>query len=251
MGAGRAAGRMGQEERQQPDGLVAQFLAQQAVAGRSLVALAEKQVERGEHTVEPGRQILAFGNLETDAGLVDALLGAGELLLDRGLAAEKGAGNLRRAEAAQHLQGEDHLGVGRDRRVTADKHQAQRVVADFMGGLPRDRGNRHRLFMVGDDGRFLGGGHALAAQVVLGEIHGHLRDPGGGIGRHATHGPGAQRAEHGLLRHVLRQGQVVHPEQTDQGAVQSAGLVPEEVLDQLGGLGRSRGLDGHLVGRCF
>jgi len=227
---------VGEEHRHQADGLGAEFLAQQAVAGGGLVALVEQQVERGEHTVEPGREVLALGNLEGDAGLVDALLGARQLFLDGRLAAEEGAGDLGGAETADHLQREDDLRVRRDGGMATDEQQAQRVVADRVGGLPRDGRARDGLLVVGDDGRFLAGGHALATEVVLGEIHGHLRDPRGGIGRHAAHGPGAQRAQHGLLDHILGERQVVDAEQAEQGAVQAAGLVPEEVLDQLGGL---------------
>ena len=117
---------------------MAELLPQQAITGGGLVAFVEEQVQRSEDAVEPRGQVLALGDFKRDAGGLDALLGPGELLLDSGVAAEKRAGNLGGAEAAQDLQREDDLGLGRDRRVAAYEHEPQAVIAairTFLGTL--------------------------------------------------------------------------------------------------------------------
>ena len=75
---------------------------------------------------------MAFGKFEADIGLADALLRAGELFVDRGLAAEKRPRDFPGAKAAEHFEREHDLRVRRKGRVAADKHQSQRVVADLL-----------------------------------------------------------------------------------------------------------------------
>jgi hypothetical protein len=43
-----------------------------------------------------------------------------------------------------------------------------------------------------------------------------------------------QRAEESFLGHILREREIVHAEQPDQSAVQSSGLVTEEMFHQFG-----------------
>jgi hypothetical protein len=70
---------------------------EQALAVGGLVPFFEHQVERAQHAIEPEREVLAFGQVEPDAGIGDALLGPGELLFQRGLAAEERPGDFRGA----------------------------------------------------------------------------------------------------------------------------------------------------------
>lgn len=49
------------EERGEADGLVAEFLAQEAVAGGGLVALVEEEIGRGKDAVEARREVRALG----------------------------------------------------------------------------------------------------------------------------------------------------------------------------------------------
>jgi hypothetical protein len=239
------AGGVGDEERAEADGFVAELLAEEAFAGGGFVALVEKEVERGEDAVEAIGEIGAFGEFEGDIRFADTVLGARELFFDGGFVSEEGARDFAGAEAAEHLEREDDLGVGGNVGVAADEHEPKRVVADDVIALAVGRRVGDELFEVRDDGRFLVGGHAAVAEGVAGEVDGDARDPGGRIGGEAADGPGAEGAQEGFLRDVLDEREVLRAEEPHQRAVEAAGFVAEEVLDQVGGL---RGV-GHEVAR--
>ena len=231
------AGGMGDEQRCQPDGLAAQFLAQQARADGRLVTFVEEQVQRREDAVEPVGPGRALGEIETDIGIADTLFRARELFFDRGFAAHERVRDLGGAEAAQDLQREDDLGLGRDRRVAAYEHEPQAVIADFefvVRRFGRDRRFGGGLFEVSDDGGLFGEGQPLVAHRVFCEIHRDPRDPGRGIRGEPADGPGAQRAHHCLLRHVFDQGEILRPEQARERTVQASGFVAKKMIDQLG-----------------
>src|SRR6185503_2051300 len=121
--------------------------------------------------IESRREIFALGNVEPDAGFLNALTSASKLFLNRGLATEKGARDLAGAEAAEHLEREHDLRVGRDRRVTTDEHESERVVANLVLAFAREIGVGKGLVEIGNDRFLLGSGHALMAERVLGQVH--------------------------------------------------------------------------------
>jgi hypothetical protein len=135
---------------------------------------------------------------------------------------------VRCAEAAEDLQREHYLGVRRDAGMAAAEHQAQCVIVDLV--VPRLRA---QLLKVRDDVRLLAAGHPAMPHGVAGEVDRHARDPGRGIGGDAAHRPCVQRPQQCFLCHILGEREVLHSEEADERAVQAAGLVPEEMLDQL------------------
>jgi hypothetical protein len=244
MAARRVAGRMNNQEGDKPNRFPAQFLAQKRIAGRGLVAFVKQKIERGENAIEPRGEVLALGNLKTDRFFLQTLPGAGELFLNRRLAAEKGACDFTGAESAKDLKRKHDLRIGRNRWMTANEHEPERVVPNLVL-LAFANGRRgQRLVEVGNDGGFFRGRHSLMAERIFGQIHRYARDPGGGIRGHPSHRPSAQGAKQRLLRHVFDQGEIVHAEQSDERTVQATGLVAEEMFHQLhdgrGRLGRLR-----------
>ena len=99
------------------------------------VALGEDQVDRGEHHAEPVGQLR--GRRDPVRGVVVAQLALrpNDPLGDGRLRHEERAGDLGGVEATQQSQGERHLGVGRQRGMAAQEHQAQLVVGDHVGEL--------------------------------------------------------------------------------------------------------------------
>lgn len=230
------AGGMGDEERAEPDGFVAELFAEEAFAGGGLVALVEEKVERGEDAIEAIGEVGALGEFEGDIRFADTILGARELFFDGGFVGEEGAGDFAGAETAEHLEREDNLGVRGNVGVTADEHEPQGVVANDVVGLSVGRRIGGELLEVGDDGRFLVGGHAAVAKGVASEIDGDTSDPRGRIGGKTADGPRAERTEEGFLGDVLDEREILRAEKPHQRAVKAAGFVTEEVLDQVGSL---------------
>ena len=101
VGARCVAGGVRDEECGEADGFGAAILAEEAFAGGGLIAFVEEEIERGEHAIEARCEVFALGQGEGEAGVLDALLGARELLLDGGFAAEKRARDLAGAETAE------------------------------------------------------------------------------------------------------------------------------------------------------
>lgn len=127
--------------------------------------------------------------------------------------------------------------------MTADEQQPQRVVANLHLGFGCPVRSGSHLLVMGDDRGLLRGRHLAVAERVLGEVERDAHDPRRRVGWDPAHRPGANRPQHRFLRDVLGQRQIVHAEQADQGAVQPAQFVPEEMLDQLAG---PRGLRGRV-----
>ena len=119
----------------EPDGLRRQVGAHEPIAGGGGVALGEDQVDRGEDDTEPIGQL--GGRRDPVGGVVVAQLALrpDDPLGDGRLRHDERAGDLGGVEAAQQSQGERHLGVGRQRRMAAQEHQAQLVVGDHVREL--------------------------------------------------------------------------------------------------------------------
>jgi hypothetical protein len=76
-------------------------------------------------------------------------------------------------------------------------------------------------------------------RTVDGDVMGYAEEPGSGVFGHAVVGPGLERAQHSLLHGFFRQVQMGRAEQPREMRDHSARLVPEEVLQQHSGIGRS------------
>ena len=150
VGAGVQAGGVEQHEREQgvgarllcsgmlcdqgdePDGFLAKFLAHEALAHGGFVAFVEKQVERVQHAIEPGRKLGGIRHGKRQREFADALPGAHQALGDRCFAGEKGGGDFRGAEPAQRAQRERDLRFGGEFGMKADEHHPQRVVSESL-----------------------------------------------------------------------------------------------------------------------
>ncbi len=117
--------------------------------------------------------------------------------------------------------------------MAADEHEPQGVVADLVVAFSDAARRGDHLFDMRDDVGLFRYRHSLVAERVTREIHRHACDSRRRIRWHTAHRPGAQRAQHRFLRHVLREREIVHAQHADQGAVQPACLMPEEMLNQL------------------
>lgn len=122
------AGGMPGEQGGELDGLAAEFVADEGFAAGRLVALIEEEVEREEHGIEARGEVVAGGDGEGDALLLDLLACAGDALGHGGLAGEKGGGDFGGAESAQGFQSEGDLGILREHGVAAGEHEAQAVI---------------------------------------------------------------------------------------------------------------------------
>ena len=113
----------------QADGLGAQLLADQGVAGAGRVALVEDQVDDGQHGPEPVREVGLVRDPVGDPGVADLALGPDQPLGHGRLGHQEGAGDLGGGEPAQQPQGQRHLGPGAEGGVAAGEDQPQPVVA--------------------------------------------------------------------------------------------------------------------------
>jgi hypothetical protein len=128
--------------------------------------------------------------------------------------------------------------------VAAHEHKAQRIVADLVLAISGCRRPGRVLFQEGSNGALFRQRHALMAQGVARQVHGHAGDPRGRVLRHTADGPGAHGLQQRALRHILRQRQIPRTYQADERAVQPPCFMTEEVLDHL----RSAGGDGRCLG---
>jgi hypothetical protein len=87
----------------QADRLRAELWAKQLVASGCRVALAEDEVEHGEHDSEPLGQPVVGRDLEGDPGVPDLALGAHQALRHRRLGDQERASDLRRGQPAHRL----------------------------------------------------------------------------------------------------------------------------------------------------
>ena len=111
--------------------------------------------------------------------------------------------NVRSASAVWDVSGEFGM--------KTDEHHPQRVVGEsFVRHVIRWRGQPPRVF--GGDAVLFFVPALLALQGIEREIFCHLRQPRGGIVRHAAIRPRLQRAQQRLLHHVLGQLQPVRAE---------------------------------------
>ncbi len=216
-----------------PDRLGGQVGADLDVRRRRQVPLVEHEVERREHTGQPGRQLVVGRHPIGDVGRLDLLLRPGEPLAHGRLVDEEGASDLGHREAAEQPERERHLGVTGQRRVAAGEDEPEPVVGDGAHGVGVDG------FVV--EGSEHGGGlrvsrvaGGLPAEPVDGAVLRGRRQPRPGVGGQAGPRPSGHRLDERLLGDVL--GQLDVPEPPHQPRDDPAVLLTEDPLDR--GVGR-------------
>lgn len=228
----RAHRMLGQEGRQ-PDGLVAQLDADRLRLVRGEIPLVEEQVQHGVHARQSGPQRDERRRLDVAHTVAQPIACPREPLVDVRLGGEEAQGDFRDAEAAQRLQRQDHSRVAGNRLIAADEEHAQHVVRH----LAREAGRRRmiRAFSGGvrrplENPEPAGPLPQLPHQVVVG----HAVQPGARIIWNAIRGPGRERGQECSLHRVLHDVEMARPDSAREQGHESAVLVPEEVLDQVG-----------------
>src|ERR1700733_14348670 len=179
MRSGRSPKRMIEEYCCQPHRFMTKLDADRRLWGGAVVALVEQQIERTMDSRQAGAKVLGACNLEQSLGSCEHRLGTGDALFDRGVAADKSAGDLVNAEATQNVENQRDLRLLPQPRMAAGKHHSKLVVLD---------GGRSKQFLDdGNDGPFafkqarqLGRERTcgtLAAQDIKGAVLGRGHQP--------------------------------------------------------------------------
>lgn len=218
------------EELREVHRIAAQLTADRLLAGRE-VALVEQQVEGGVRRLEDGGAILRAGQREVHA--LEALADPHHALQDRGLGGDEGARGGGHVETAQRPQDQRELALGPEAGVAAHEDHAELVVPDevLAEGLPHRRGQCPLPVEVA---REVGGERAprpLAADRVDRTVAGRREQPRRRVVRDPRLPPGLEGGHERRLDDVLRQLQVVRPEEPREDRDQPAGLAAEHRLD--------------------
>ena len=213
-----------------PQRVLAQRRPHPVVAGGGRVALVEHQVDHLEHRRQPGRELVAAGDLERHTGLGQRPLGAHHPLLHRRLGHEERAGDLLRGQAAEQPQRERHPGVRREHRVAGHEHQAEQVVADVVHGCAARSGASARGRQLPADLLALALERRVAShRVDRPELRGG-HQPGARVVGDAGPRPPLERRDQRVLGEVLRQPDVA--DDPGQAGDQPGGLDPPDGLDR-------------------
>jgi hypothetical protein len=216
----------------QSDRLRAELRAEQFVAGGCGVALAEDEVEHGEHEGEPLGQLVVGRDPEGDPGVADLALGAHQALRHRRLGDQERAGDLRRGQPAHRLQRQRHPRLLGERRMSAGEDQAQPLVPDPDQAVGRE---------VHDLARFAGVagllvlsvGGALTAQPVERPVTRDRDEPLRRRVRNAGRWPVLQRRRGGLLQRLL--GELEIPQPVDERRQHPRPIGKEDAPERLAG----------------
>jgi len=195
----------GQERGDEPgeqDGLLAEVDADPVGPRGRGMALGEDQVDDAEHAREALGHALGGRDGERHAAVAQLALGPGQPLGQRALRDEERAGDLRRPEARDGAQGQRHLGVDRERGMTAREEElelrvGQAVGRAFVCDLALDRVEDVR---VEQDLAPASRGPRRPAR--------HHGQPGARAGGNTASRPGLQCGDEGVLDGVLRARQV-------------------------------------------
>jgi hypothetical protein len=183
------------EQARQPDGLGGQVGPVQCRARAGRVPLVEDQIQHVEYDAETVGSLRLRREVESQAGVLDALLGPADPLGHRGFRNQKGAGNLGGGQAPDHPQGESQLRRHRERRVAAQEEERKSVVLVGRLALARQFKSRCGLLptMPG----------ALAAPCIHQTSGGDGDEPRPRAVRHSRLWPLQRRREQCLLHGVL------------------------------------------------
>ncbi|MNE09895.1 hypothetical protein D3C80_1025860 [compost metagenome] len=116
------------EQTPKADRFIAQVVAHQALPRRRRVAFVEHQVDHPQHAIKTLRQFGQRRHLIGNSRIADLGFGADDALGDGRRALQKRAGDFFGGQVTDFAQGQRHLGIGGQRRVTAGEDQAQAVV---------------------------------------------------------------------------------------------------------------------------
>lgn len=212
--------------------LLAELDADGLLRARAVVALVEQEVERALHGPEPRQHLPLGAELEELHGPCEDLLAARDALRDRGVRAEERARDLADAEAAEDVQHEDDLRLLRQPRMAAGEHHPELIVLESLGLEHFVDDGRERPLRVEQPpelGRERPRG-ALAPEDIERRVLRGRHEPRGRVVRHAAELPHRERAAEGVLNDVLRQRQVVDPEDTCERRDHAPRLATEQVL---------------------
>ncbi len=189
-------GQAGPDAPGQPDGLARQVGAGQVRAAAAGVALVEQQVEDVQHQPEAFRALVGRRERERLARCLDLGLGPADPLGHGRLGNEERGGDLARGQAADRAERERDGQRGRERRMAAQDHEDQRVVAPR--GLLVRAGHRP------GGGQLLPAAARVVAAVLVGQpAGGHPDEPAQRAVGPSLGGPcgggGNQRLLHGVL----------------------------------------------------
>ena len=226
----RLVGHQRAENTRQPDRLGAELPPHERLARGRRVALVEDEVEGGEHGAEPVGQLVVGRHDVRDARVADLPLRPHEPLLHRRLGGEEGAGDLRRAQAAQRAERQRDPRLGRERRVAAGEDQPQPVVRDgavvhlvHLVLLVRRHERLELLHLVLEPAR--------PAEAVDRLVPRGGRDPRGRVAGQAAARPDLEGDEEGVLYRLL--GEVEVAEHADERRDRPSRLLPEQAVDGL------------------
>ena len=170
---------------------------------------------------EPILALLLGRQIEPGAGVPDRLLRAADPLGHRRLGNQEGVRDLGGRQAADRSERQGELRRHRERRVTAQEQERERVVP---------LGDRSRLGHVEDRDLFLATtAGALAAPPVDQPPGGHRDEPGSRVLGHALLGPLHRGGEQRLLDRVLARVEPAVP--ADEHAEDLRRQFAQQVLD--------------------
>jgi hypothetical protein len=201
------------ERASQPDRLRREVTA-------AAVALVEDQIDHGQHRREPIGEQVGRGDAERDAGGLDLVLGADQPLRHRRLRDEEGAGDLLGGETAERSERESHLGLERERRMTAGEEQLQPLVGDLRFlqlVLHRFRAIQQPVLL---------GQGSVAADPVDRPVARRGHQPGPRVLGRPVPRPALRRDRERFLSGLL--GELEAPEEADQAGEDAAPLLSED-----------------------
>ena len=169
-------------------------------------------------------------NPKRDAGVADLPFGAHEPLRERRLRDQERPRDLRRRQAAQHVQRQRDLSVHAQRRVAAGEDELEPFVWNRGLLVVRKRLGAGQQLHLGREG-------PLSPDAVDGAVARHGDEPAGRVGRHAVARPAFDRDGERILKGVL--GEVEIAEDADQGREDAVALVAEDALDHRSTSGRT------------
>ncbi len=114
------------------DRLRAQIATHERIAPRRRVPFVEDQVDHGEHSIQPFRQVARLRHDVRNARIPDLALRSHQTLRHRRAGNQKSPRDLVGIQAAKRAQGQRHLRLRGQRRVATGENQAKAIVGDLL-----------------------------------------------------------------------------------------------------------------------